>query len=224
MLNAAGQVPSTRGKRQIRRLPKTGPVLSKFTVSPKGLPIDFYDCQWYCNLSNAQQKIIPNLEAVAFLPDAKQSLAPKQQRHPDQKLTDSSFTCKYWDLLVEPYGLLDGSSSSDGDDEDDTHDKPNNDDSEGEGHDLYATSPDCSEDEYLEEGDAGSQYDDDGFVTGDNKSKDGDYTDKGDEAEEDSPSGSKRDDLLDHNVSMEENNVGIDPNLLAIMEQEEEVW
>ncbi|KNZ56563.1 hypothetical protein VP01_2374g1 [Puccinia sorghi] len=41
MLNATGQVPLTRGKNQIFRLPKTGPVLSKFTVAPKGLSIDF---------------------------------------------------------------------------------------------------------------------------------------------------------------------------------------
>ncbi|KNZ48850.1 uncharacterized protein VP01_5368g1, partial [Puccinia sorghi] len=49
---------------------------------------------------------------------------PKQQRHPKEKLTDSSFTQKYWDILMEPDRPLDGSSSSDGDDEDGTSTKP----------------------------------------------------------------------------------------------------
>ncbi|KNZ59613.1 hypothetical protein VP01_1694g3 [Puccinia sorghi] len=74
------------------------------------------------------------LNAMAFLPDAKEFL--------------------YWEILVKPYGILDGSpkASSDADDEDD-HDKAKNHDSKGKGHDLDSESlPDCSEDKNIEEG------------------------------------------------------------------------
>ncbi|KNZ44538.1 hypothetical protein VP01_905g3, partial [Puccinia sorghi] len=36
-----------------------------------------------------------------FFPDAKESLASKQKTHPEEKLTDSSFTLKYWVILMQ---------------------------------------------------------------------------------------------------------------------------
>ncbi|OAV85983.1 hypothetical protein PTTG_00350, partial [Puccinia triticina 1-1 BBBD Race 1] len=162
MKKAAQQDPSSNRKRRVRMLPRQ-PMPSAFSTAPKHLPIDFYSPSWYRNLVPAQKKTIPNADVVAFLPDASQSLQPKNQRHPDEKLTDSSFTRKYWDILVEPYGLLEDSSDDDLDSADDLQEgkkRATKNDSKDKGHDLDAESPDESSDEYFEEGDAGDLYDD----------------------------------------------------------------
>ncbi|KAA1076369.1 hypothetical protein PGT21_004472 [Puccinia graminis f. sp. tritici] len=172
MKNAAEQDPSSNQKRRVHQLPRQ-PVISTFTAAPKRLPIDFYDPSWYHKLVPAQQKTIPDTHNVAFLPDASQSLLPKKQRHPDEKLTDRSFTRKYWDILVEPYGLLGEDSSDDSDDEEASPEgmaKSTGNNSEGEGHDLDDESPDESPDEYFEEGEAGDLYDD--FVEDDEEGDD----------------------------------------------------
>ncbi|KAA1066525.1 hypothetical protein PGT21_032751 [Puccinia graminis f. sp. tritici] len=153
MKKAAEQDPSSSRKHRICKLPKQ-PVLSSYTTAPKGLPIDFYDPSWYHQLVPAQQKTIPNTQAVAFLPDASQSLGPKKQRNPDEKLKDSSFTHKYWEIMVEPYGLLgEDSSDEDSDVEEERQVQGTrnaaNDSDDDEGHDLGATSPDESPDEFL---------------------------------------------------------------------------
>ncbi|KAA1079345.1 hypothetical protein PGT21_008685 [Puccinia graminis f. sp. tritici] len=231
MKKAAEQDPSTHGKRRIRKLPKT-PVPSKYTVAPKGLPIDFYDPQWYQQLSEVQQKTIPNTQMVAFLPNASESLQPKKQRHPDEKLKDSSFNRKYWDMLVGPYGLLGGDSDGSSDSEPEEGEPAANgnggDDSEGEGHDLDATSPDVSEDEYLDEGEAGDLYDEN-FVVEDGEGEeddaeegeDEDETDDEDDEDWNEPSGSSN---IDQDVHMSSAKYGVDQKMLGIMEEEEDGW
>ncbi|EFP79891.1 uncharacterized protein PGTG_05116 [Puccinia graminis f. sp. tritici CRL 75-36-700-3] len=135
MIKAAEQQPNIR--RRIRKLPKN-PEMSTYTAAPTGLPIDFYDPKWYLELTSSQQQKIPDLTNVAFLPDASKSLLPKAQRH------------------LNPYGLVASTTSEDSDGEGGEEGEDEND--EGEGIDLDGTSPDVSEDEFYEEGDAGDLY------------------------------------------------------------------
>jgi hypothetical protein len=191
--------------------------MSTFTAAPKGLPIDFYDPSWYHKLVPAQQKTIPNTQVVAFLPDASQSLLPKKQRHPDEKLTDSSFTRKYWDILVEQYGLLGDDSSDESDDEEEAQGVRSAaaNDSEGEGHNLDDESPD----EYFEEGDAGDLYDND--IEDDEEGDDEEeYNGNDEDDEEERYSDTQNTD----DVQMKDRSYGVDARTLAIMEEEEDGW
>ncbi|KNZ48751.1 uncharacterized protein VP01_5433g1 [Puccinia sorghi] len=65
----------------IRMLPKKEKIILTFTNPPK----------------DSQQKLIQNLKQVAFY--AAESLQPKAMRHADEKLSDKSFTCKYWEIF-----------------------------------------------------------------------------------------------------------------------------
>ncbi|KNZ49285.1 hypothetical protein VP01_510g22 [Puccinia sorghi] len=155
-----------RSRRRVRRCPKA-PKPSFYTVAPKGLPIDFYHPKWYHQLPDFQKRSIPDTKSLAFLPDAKQSLLPKPETHPDEKLKNSSFTRKYWEVLAEPYGLVGGDSSE-------SEASQEEEDSDEEGIDLTQPSPDASEDEYFDEGDAGDLYDqEDDFVASDDEEQGG---------------------------------------------------
>lgn len=231
MKNTDKNEPLPSGKRQVRKLPKVL-VPSTFKTPPKGLPIDFYHPKWFCGLLEAQKKSIPNTQAVAFLPDASESLRPKNQRHEHEKLSDSSFTRKYWDILAEPYGLLEADSSDSGSENDEVRANQQS-DSEGEGHDLDDPSPDVSEDEYLDEGEAGQLYDEDFVVDdgeGEDSDEDGDYEDDND----DSDNGTNKDDNNniqhgsnfndDVDVDMAPTKYGVNQSLLSMMEEEEDGW
>ncbi|KAI9626699.1 hypothetical protein H4Q26_017745 [Puccinia striiformis f. sp. tritici PST-130] len=161
MLKASEQNPSAQGsRRRIRRLPRT-PVMSTSLVAPKGLAIDYYGPKWYNELDLAQQKKIPNRSILAFLRNASESLQPKDERHPDENYSDDD----------DPDGKGGNHGGSD---------------KEGEGIDLTAPSDD-SGDEFYEEGDAGSLYDDDdggeGFVNDEDEEEDNE--DEDDEDDED---------------------------------------
>lgn len=103
----------TNGKttrRRICKLPKK-PILSDLKKAPKNLAIDFYDPVWFNQLQMGQKRLVANTGAVAFLPNAAQSLAPV--RHPDEKLGDKVFTGKYRDIICEPYELSDDEDAFD---------------------------------------------------------------------------------------------------------------
>ena len=106
---------------------------------------------------------------MAFLPNARKSLKPKKHRHPDKKLTNTSFTCKYWDILAKPYDLLEESSNTKSKDSEAAGQGglKNASNSEDEGHDLSAPSPDQLEDQYLEEGEAEGLCNEEIFVDDD---------------------------------------------------------
>ncbi|OAV94202.1 hypothetical protein PTTG_01835 [Puccinia triticina 1-1 BBBD Race 1] len=157
MIKAAQNDPrSSASRRCVRLLPKE-PCLSCYSAPPKGFPIDFYCPHWFKELTPSQQQLIPNLESVAFLPDASLSLLPKKSQFPDEKLTNQSFTRKYLDGVLASYGLVDNNLENDmvggdselyGGKEDDE-----------EGIDLADASPDISEEEFLPEGESGDLYD-----------------------------------------------------------------
>ncbi|KNZ58949.1 hypothetical protein VP01_1828g7 [Puccinia sorghi] len=171
---------------------------------------------WYHALPDSQQKLIPNTEQVAFLPNAEESLQPKATRHADEKLSNKSFTRKYWEILVEPYGLL-NEDSSDGSGDEESNDNRNNagENSEGEGHNLDDPSPDQSEDEYFEEGEAGDLYEDSGISHDEDTDGDDEYT--GERSEEEAESDAEME-------GMDSGIHGVDPALLARMEEEEDGW
>ena len=136
--------------------------------------------------------------------------------------------------MVEPYGLLEAKSSACNNKSDnkaeDSSDWDNS-NSESKGHDLYATSPDVLEDEYHEEGDAGSLYNEDGFVTRNNNGNENQDDDNQDNEKDgkDEDSGDK--DWHEEGVNYEQDgdiamktNYGVSQAMLNIMEENEEGW
>ncbi|POW15212.1 hypothetical protein PSHT_07144 [Puccinia striiformis] len=97
---ASEAVSSTGVNRRTRLLPRQ-PQPTMYPRPPHKFPIDFYDISWYHNLPEQDKRKIPNSNAVAFLPDASQSLLPK--RVPDEKLCSQRFNSKYLAMLVAPY-------------------------------------------------------------------------------------------------------------------------
>ncbi|MBW0492139.1 hypothetical protein O181_031854 [Austropuccinia psidii MF-1] len=154
MMKAAYQDPlASKSRHRVRRLPRN-PVESEYKVAPRGLPINFYCPKWFKTLSHSQQHTIPNRNKLVFLPNAKDSLLPKGEQHPDEKLADSTFTRKYWEALAEPYGLVEESSSEES--------EPEPEDQDSEGEEIISTqpSPEKTDDEFFDEGDDGGLYED----------------------------------------------------------------
>ncbi|EGG01780.1 uncharacterized protein MELLADRAFT_110672 [Melampsora larici-populina 98AG31] len=92
---------------------------SIFTKAPKGLPLDFYDADWFNNsLSVAQRLDIADCDSVAFLPNPELSLLGKT--HPDERKNDRWFNEKYWAESTKEYNLdhfIDQEPDEDGDSE-----------------------------------------------------------------------------------------------------------
>ncbi|CAH7670390.1 hypothetical protein PPACK8108_LOCUS5092 [Phakopsora pachyrhizi] len=105
-----------RSQRQKRVLPKTSRDSICVRV-PKGLPIDFYNAEWFNDCSPAQKTVIADTYSVAFLPDATKSIREKQ--HPDEKLSDKRFSDKYWDQATVAYDLSHEIAKEDDDDNSD---------------------------------------------------------------------------------------------------------
>ncbi|KAA1127309.1 hypothetical protein PGTUg99_034577 [Puccinia graminis f. sp. tritici] len=168
MMDAAIQEPNH--KRRIRRLPKE-PIISDFKIAPKGLALDFYDPDWFKNLSAAQQNTIPNRRKVALLPNANESLLPTGQTHPDEKLKDTTFNRIYLDIHSAAYAPPNGDEEevSSGDEDDGKEEGE-----EGEGIDKTGESSDACDDEFFEEGDAGDLYDPPANFTDNEEVDDGD--------------------------------------------------
>lgn len=141
-------------RRRVRKLPKQA-IPSTFNKAPKNLPINFYNPKWFNGLQSGQKRLVANCEAVAFLPNAAQSLLPI--RHPDEKIGDNAFNGKYLDILKEAYDMSDeeengfdeGEEESDGDTSIDLEAESDGaEDEEEEDSDVY------------DEGDYGDLYED----------------------------------------------------------------
>ncbi|EFP93885.2 uncharacterized protein PGTG_19898 [Puccinia graminis f. sp. tritici CRL 75-36-700-3] len=180
MKKAAEQDPLRKSsRRRVRRLPKE-PQESLYKAAPKGLPIDFYHPKWFNELVPAQQHSIPDRTRIAFLPNANESLLPKSEKNLDEKLKDSTFTRKYWEVVEE----------SSEEEENAAEDQVNGQGDEGEGIDLTQPSEGSdSDDEYHVEGDAGELYDEEGddesFVDNDEQEDGGEDEDEDDDEEYD---------------------------------------
>ncbi|MBW0474466.1 hypothetical protein O181_014181 [Austropuccinia psidii MF-1] len=89
-------------QRRERLLPKDG-CASISTYAPEGLPIDFYDPNWFNNRTEGQKRIIADSNSIAFLPDATKSLLGKQ--HQDERLSNKWFNQKYWEQVIKDYNI-----------------------------------------------------------------------------------------------------------------------
>ncbi|KNZ52067.1 hypothetical protein VP01_3704g1 [Puccinia sorghi] len=70
---------------------------------PKGLPLDFYDPDWFKNLLPQQRIDVADTHQVSLLPNATHLLQGKQV--PSEKLTKKQFNAKFFDQLSAPYDL-----------------------------------------------------------------------------------------------------------------------
>ncbi|KAG0146681.1 hypothetical protein CROQUDRAFT_62540 [Cronartium quercuum f. sp. fusiforme G11] len=78
--------------------------LSIFSRAPAGLPLDFYDPDWFNSMLPAQkQSLIGDQQALAFLPNPLLSLTSASA--PDEKLSDKKFTEKFWNQGTQKYDL-----------------------------------------------------------------------------------------------------------------------
>ncbi|KAH9809368.1 hypothetical protein DFH28DRAFT_841996, partial [Melampsora americana] len=104
-----------------RRLRPTKPKESIFKKAPKGLPIDFYNVDWFNNtLSISQRSHMADIDNICFLPNVELSLLGKA--HPDERLKDKAFTKKHWDSCAKDYNLDFLTADGGTDEEDDTDD------------------------------------------------------------------------------------------------------
>lgn len=103
------------------RVRPTRPRESLFTRPPMGLPVDFYDKDWFNNtLSVTQRDRIADVDNMMFLPEPELSLLGKA--HPDERLSDKRFTEKYWSKLAKDYNMdckIEREDSEDEDSDDD---------------------------------------------------------------------------------------------------------
>ncbi|KNZ59217.1 hypothetical protein VP01_1781g6 [Puccinia sorghi] len=136
-----------QGRRQIRH--PDAPV-TIFPKAPKGLPLDFYDSEWYNNKLPAERQDQADIDTVAFLENPKDSLRFKD---PLEKLGEKQFTEERWAEATKKYDLdfavaeeveseLDNDDNSDygtsidldntdGEDDEEDEDNKGSDDTEG---------------------------------------------------------------------------------------------
>ncbi|MBW0517349.1 hypothetical protein O181_057064, partial [Austropuccinia psidii MF-1] len=112
------------------------PIVSKNTIPPKGLPMDFYNLKWYKTLNPIEKRMYIDCTNVAFLPDAAQSLEGK--RHPNENCSDKQFNEKYKEDVLKLYEVSEDEESVDEEDEEG--------EDGGESIDLEAESPNEDED------------------------------------------------------------------------------
>ncbi|MBW0485161.1 hypothetical protein O181_024876 [Austropuccinia psidii MF-1] len=103
-----------------------------FGQVPQGLPIAFFDPEWYNDCPPAKKTLCDDIISIAFLPDATESIRGIQ--HPYEKLGNKRFSEKYWDEATQPYDLSHEITAKDDDDESNLDFE---DDSSSSGIDLY---------------------------------------------------------------------------------------
>ncbi|EGF97026.1 uncharacterized protein MELLADRAFT_70263 [Melampsora larici-populina 98AG31] len=96
-----GPVSKVKPRKRVRPRP---PRESTFTKPPRGLPIDFYDADWFNNTLSVSQRLnIADCNNVALLPNPEMSLLAKT--HPDERLNGRKFTEKHWSEGTKHYNL-----------------------------------------------------------------------------------------------------------------------
>ncbi|MBW0475619.1 hypothetical protein O181_015334 [Austropuccinia psidii MF-1] len=91
-----------RHSKRRHRIRIKNPPITLFPKAPKGLPLDFYDVEWFNSKLPAQRKNLADVGSIAFLRDPTASLEFKS---PDEKMGDSKFTDKNWDDATKDYDL-----------------------------------------------------------------------------------------------------------------------
>ncbi|MBW0550552.1 hypothetical protein O181_090267 [Austropuccinia psidii MF-1] len=83
-MEKADQANRSKTPKHVKDLPVNG-IGSISQTIPNGLPMDFYDPEWFNNQTACQKRIFSDLYKVAFLPNATKSLLGKP--HPDERLS-----------------------------------------------------------------------------------------------------------------------------------------
>jgi hypothetical protein len=93
--------PTKRWRERLRLVPEVQQD-SDFQILPQGLPIDYFDPDFFNDLQ-PRLRSRTAVQTVALLPDASLSFS----RHPDEKLSDEAFMAKYGDEVLARYDLSD---------------------------------------------------------------------------------------------------------------------
>ncbi|KAI9615694.1 hypothetical protein H4Q26_011330 [Puccinia striiformis f. sp. tritici PST-130] len=128
---------------------------------PESLPLDFYGRKWLSEIPEGQQRTIPDLTSVAFLPDPSKSLFPSNNPNfdPLEKLSDAAFNRKFLNGVLKKYrmkeiieddAIITDDSGAGSEDEDDDNENLEN-----------STHAAQHNDKFLADGDWGNHYDDD---------------------------------------------------------------
>ncbi|MBW0492138.1 hypothetical protein O181_031853 [Austropuccinia psidii MF-1] len=110
---------------QYKRFRPQVPIVSTLHHIPKGVPIDFYNPEYFNRLQPAQKWAAANSSQVAFLPKKEYNI--DRMPNPDEQMQDSAFFQKYWPKLASKYDLshqieLSDSESENGAEEEDSID------------------------------------------------------------------------------------------------------
>ncbi|KAG0139882.1 hypothetical protein CROQUDRAFT_136966, partial [Cronartium quercuum f. sp. fusiforme G11] len=126
---------------------------------PHGLPLDFYRRKWLHELPTGQQRTIPDLTSVAFLPDPSLSLFAKNHPAYDKSegLSDRAFNKLHLGEVVKKYRMQEIIDDDIDEADKDDADEDGDDDAESDEEDLEEE----EDDTYLADGDWGNHYDDD---------------------------------------------------------------
>jgi hypothetical protein len=98
--DTARRDPSKRWRERPREVP-INQQLTDFTVLPEGMPIDYFDPDFYNGLQPQLRARITNIK-VALLPDLDHSFF----RNADEKLSDEQFNAKYGADVLARYRLV----------------------------------------------------------------------------------------------------------------------
>jgi len=92
--------PTKRWQERPREVPLQ-PQDSEFTTLPEGMPIDYYDPDFYNSLQPRLRARITNTK-VALLPDVTRSF----MREADERLSDKQFSAKYGAKVLAKYQVM----------------------------------------------------------------------------------------------------------------------
>ncbi|MBW0519615.1 hypothetical protein O181_059330 [Austropuccinia psidii MF-1] len=109
-MSKAENADGKKAQRRDRHIPPKGKASISKTV-PKGLPINFYDPEWFNNLPAGQKRTIANCHVIKFLPDASKSLLGTH--HSEERLSNKRFTKLNWEEAIKPYNISHEISNND---------------------------------------------------------------------------------------------------------------
>lgn len=163
------QFQKSKGKRpqNRRRVRAKNPPETIFPQAPKGLPIDFYNPDWFNNKLPAQKMSLADNKLVAFLPNPVLSLSGNWNS--DEWLSNKHFTDIHWERATKPYDL----SYEIKPEEDDDESEDLNDSDYGKSIDLEATDDEEEDEEEEEEEDDENEYNNNKVLGGDEEMSDG---------------------------------------------------
>ncbi|MBW0492173.1 hypothetical protein O181_031888 [Austropuccinia psidii MF-1] len=141
-INQVDAMMGPKYNQQVCQRPKKT-IFSNFEKTPKNIPIEFYKPKWFNERNNSEKLIAAGFSGVAFVPV--KDLPPREKQHPDERLSNLSLSCKYWESISKDYEIEPGTPESS--EEGSVESSIGN-----ESIDLYAARGECNVDKtFLEE-------------------------------------------------------------------------